>query len=73
MIGQHIATNYASRNPTSTPDHYVGVICTQTNLDQVVQDAIANARMICEEHYGMFQGLYYSWKVLISGSWARRI
>jgi pyruvate dehydrogenase kinase 2/3/4 len=56
LLGQHIQTNLASRNPTSTPENYVGIICTQTNLDSVVQDAITNARMICEEHYGLFEG-----------------
>jgi pyruvate dehydrogenase kinase 2/3/4 len=34
----------------------VGVICTKTNLHEIVQEAIENARFICEDYYGLFNG-----------------
>jgi pyruvate dehydrogenase kinase 2/3/4 len=37
------------------PD-YVGIICTSANVHDIVQEAIENARFVCEEHYGMFKG-----------------
>ncbi|GAO52007.1 alpha-ketoacid dehydrogenase kinase [Saitoella complicata NRRL Y-17804] len=49
LIGQHIALNTEPPRPD-----YVGIICTQTNLKQIAQDAIDNARFICEDHYGLF-------------------
>lgn len=49
LIGQHIALQKSSH-----PD-YVGIICTKTNICETAQDAIANARFICEEHYGLFK------------------
>ncbi|ORX61316.1 hypothetical protein DM01DRAFT_1361244 [Hesseltinella vesiculosa] len=50
LIGQH-STLY--RGPFRKD--YVGVICTRTNIREVAVDAIANARFICEEHYGLFK------------------
>ncbi|KAI8376461.1 mitochondrial branched-chain alpha-ketoacid dehydrogenase kinase-domain-containing protein [Radiomyces spectabilis] len=50
LIGQH-STLY--RGPTR--DDYVGIICTHTNIQEIAQDAIANARFICEEHYSLFK------------------
>jgi len=51
LIGQHVALN------TLQPDQdYVGIICTKTNVFDVVTEAIENARYICEEHYGLFKG-----------------
>jgi pyruvate dehydrogenase kinase 2/3/4 len=50
LIGQHVAL---SRGPSRKD--YVGVICTKTKLRDVAQDAIANAKFICEEHYGLFK------------------
>ncbi|KAI9314339.1 alpha-ketoacid dehydrogenase kinase [Dichotomocladium elegans] len=50
LIGQHSALY---RLPAR--DDYVGVICTKTNIGEIAQDAIANARFICEEHYGLFK------------------
>ncbi|KZS98209.1 mitochondrial pyruvate dehydrogenase [Sistotremastrum niveocremeum HHB9708] len=51
LIGQHIALN-------TFPNHedYVGIICTNCNVHDVVHEAIENARFVCEEHYGMFKG-----------------
>ncbi|KAL0072962.1 hypothetical protein F4703DRAFT_1867245 [Phycomyces blakesleeanus] len=50
LIGQH-STLY--RGPFR--QDYVGVICTKTSIREIAQDAIANARYICEEHYGLFK------------------
>ena len=51
LIGQHVAlteqTNH--RHP-----NYVGIICTQTNVKELVEEAIENARFVCEDHYGLF-------------------
>ncbi|KAI8391523.1 mitochondrial pyruvate dehydrogenase [Radiomyces spectabilis] len=50
LIGQHSALY---RGPFRKD--YVGVICTKTNIREIALDAIANARFICEEHYGLFK------------------
>lgn len=34
---------------------YVGVICTKTNIAEIAQEAIENARFICEDYYGLFK------------------
>lgn len=51
LIGQHIAltdqTNH--RHP-----NYVGIICTKTNVKELAEEAIENARFVCEDHYGLF-------------------
>lgn len=38
------------------PEHYVGIICTNTNVGAMAREAIENARFVCEEHYGLFKG-----------------
>jgi pyruvate dehydrogenase kinase 2/3/4 len=55
LLGQHIAINMAMQNPNSTPENHVGIICTKTILNDVVQDAILNAKSICTDYYGMFE------------------
>ena len=51
LIGQHIAlTDQRSR----TDPNYVGIICTKTNVQELAQEAIENARFVCEDHYGLF-------------------
>jgi pyruvate dehydrogenase kinase 2/3/4 len=52
LIGQHIALTDQShfRDPT-----YVGIICTKTNVQELAQEAIENARFVCEDHYGLFE------------------
>ncbi|EGR47027.1 histidine kinase [Trichoderma reesei QM6a] len=52
LIGQHIALTDQShhRDPT-----YVGIICTKTNVKELAQEAIENARFVCEDHYGLFE------------------
>ena len=52
LIGQHIALTDQShhRDPT-----YVGIICTKTNVHDLAQEAIENARFVCEDHYGLFE------------------
>ena len=52
LLGQHIALTDQShhRDPT-----YVGVICTKTNVKDLAQEAIENARFVCEDHYGLFE------------------
>ncbi|KIY47860.1 alpha-ketoacid dehydrogenase kinase [Fistulina hepatica ATCC 64428] len=51
LIGQHIAL-------VTQPAHesYVGIICTESNVHEILLEAIENARFVCEEHYGMFAG-----------------
>ncbi|KAK0203882.1 mitochondrial pyruvate dehydrogenase [Desarmillaria ectypa] len=51
LIGQHIALNSEQSH-----DDYVGIICTNANVHDIVQEAIENARFVCEEHYAMFKG-----------------
>ncbi|KAK9717452.1 [Pyruvate dehydrogenase (acetyl-transferring)] kinase isozyme 2 [Basidiobolus ranarum] len=50
LIGQHIALQKGPHNS----DH-VGIICTKTNLAEVTQEAIDNAKFICEDYYGLFR------------------
>ena len=51
LLGQHIAINDQSHQRDST---YVGIICTKTNVHELAQEAIDNARVVCEDHYGLF-------------------
>lgn len=52
LIGQHIALTDQSHHR----DHsYVGIICTKTNVRDLAQEAIENARFVCEDHYGLFE------------------
>ncbi|THU82541.1 alpha-ketoacid dehydrogenase kinase [Dendrothele bispora CBS 962.96] len=48
LIGQHIALNTQESHPD-----YVGIICTKANVHDIVQEAIENARFVCEEHYAL--------------------
>ncbi|KAK4179970.1 putative pyruvate dehydrogenase kinase [Triangularia setosa] len=52
LIGQHIALTDQShyRDPS-----YVGIICTKTYVKDLAQEAIENARFVCEDHYGLFE------------------
>ncbi|KAI9472275.1 MAG: hypothetical protein EXX96DRAFT_583492 [Benjaminiella poitrasii] len=50
LIGQHSALY---RGPFMR--NYVGVICTRTNIREIAQDAVENARFICEDHYDLFK------------------
>lgn len=51
LIGQHIALTeqQSHRHP-----NYVGIICTKTNVKELAEEAIENARFVCEDHYGLF-------------------
>ena len=49
LIGQHIALTQRERHP-----NYVGIICTKTNVRELAEEAIENARFVCEDHYGLF-------------------
>ncbi|KAI9804791.1 MAG: hypothetical protein M1825_001159 [Sarcosagium campestre] len=51
LIGQHVALS--SQEGQHLPN-YVGIICTKTNVRELAQEAIENARFVCEDHYGMF-------------------
>lgn len=51
LIGQHIALTDQKR---SHEPNYVGIICTKTHVRELAQEAIENARFVCEDHYGMF-------------------
>lgn len=50
LIGQHIALN-----TEPVRDDYVGIICTSSNIKEIAQDEIDNARFICEDWYGLFE------------------
>lgn len=51
LIGQHIAlTDQAKHHHPN----YVGIICTKTNVKELAEEAIENARFVCEDHYGLF-------------------
>jgi pyruvate dehydrogenase kinase 2/3/4 len=52
LIGQHVALNRMATGGGASD--YVGIICTKTNVAQIAQDAIDNARYICEDHYALF-------------------
>lgn len=52
LIGQHIALT--DQRQRSDPN-YVGIICTKTNVRELAQEAIENARFVCEDHYGLFE------------------
>ena len=32
----------------------MGIICTKTNVKDLAQEAIENARFVCEDYYGLF-------------------
>ncbi|KAI9777328.1 MAG: hypothetical protein M1839_008936 [Geoglossum umbratile] len=51
LIGQHIAL---SDQKHAAEPNYVGIICTKTNVHELAQEAIENARFVCEDHYGLF-------------------
>ncbi|EIN08681.1 alpha-ketoacid dehydrogenase kinase N-terminal domain-containing protein [Punctularia strigosozonata HHB-11173 SS5] len=51
LIGQHIALNKHEKHPG-----WVGIICTESNVHDIIQESIENARFVCEEHYAMFRG-----------------
>lgn len=51
LIGQHIALNM----DRGLRNDYVGVICTDTNVKEIAQGAIDNAKFICEDWYGLFE------------------
>lgn len=51
LIGQHIALTDQKQ---SMEPNYVGIICTKTNVRELAQEAIENARFVCEDHYGLF-------------------
>jgi pyruvate dehydrogenase kinase 2/3/4 len=51
LIGQHIALTDQDHNKDPS---YVGIICTKTNVRDLAQEAIENARFVCEDHYGLF-------------------
>lgn len=51
LIGQHIAL---TNQQHAYHPNYVGIICTKTNVRELAQEAIDNARFVCEDHYGLF-------------------
>ncbi|ODQ77892.1 hypothetical protein BABINDRAFT_172642 [Babjeviella inositovora NRRL Y-12698] len=53
LIGQHVALNDLSRHSYNNED-YCGIICTNLNIRDVIEDGIDNALYICDEHYGLF-------------------
>jgi pyruvate dehydrogenase kinase 2/3/4 len=48
-------TDVALNTQQSHPD-YVGIICTNASVHDILQESIENARFVCEEHYAMFRG-----------------
>ena len=55
LIGQHSSLLRSQRLGSHEKD-YVGIICTRTRVCDVANDAIANARYICQGYYGLFDG-----------------
>ncbi|KAI8896039.1 mitochondrial branched-chain alpha-ketoacid dehydrogenase kinase-domain-containing protein [Globomyces pollinis-pini] len=55
LIGQVIRYGKNAVSRKDLPDNYVGIICTKTKLKHVVQDAISNAQMICQNYYSLFE------------------
>ena len=51
LIGQHVALT--DQTHKGHPN-YVGIICTKTNVRELAEEAIENARFVCEDHYGLF-------------------
>ncbi|KGM91678.1 hypothetical protein PABG_12086 [Paracoccidioides brasiliensis Pb03] len=51
LIGQHVALT--DQIYVHHPN-YVGIICTKTNVRELAEEAIENARFVCEDHYGLF-------------------
>lgn len=51
LIGQHIAL---TDQRSHSDENFVGVICTKTNVRELAEEAIENARFVCEDHYGLF-------------------
>ncbi|EEQ87444.1 hypothetical protein RJZ56_006336 [Blastomyces dermatitidis] len=51
LIGQHVALT--DQTHVHHPN-YVGIICTKTNVRELAEEAIENARFVCEDHYGLF-------------------
>lgn len=43
-------------NTLQPHEDWVGIICTKSNVHDIVTEAIENARFVCEEHYAMFRG-----------------
>lgn len=56
LIGQHVALHSASVNPNTSKPDYVGIICTRTSLKRVCSEAIADARFICRDYFGLYEG-----------------
>ena len=52
LIGQHIALTDQRNNKHP---NYVGIICTKTNVKDLAEEAIENARFVCEDHFGLFE------------------
>ena len=51
LIGQHITL---TDQTSEMHPNYVGIICTKTYVKDLAEEAIENARFVCEDHYGMF-------------------
>lgn len=51
LIGQHIAL---TDQRSHSDENFVGIICTKTNVRELAEEAIENARFVCEDHYGLF-------------------
>ncbi|KAG8869957.1 hypothetical protein FRB97_000564 [Tulasnella sp. 331] len=51
LIGQHVALNTLEPH-----EDWVGIICTKSNVHDIVTEAIENARFVCEDHYALFRG-----------------
>jgi pyruvate dehydrogenase kinase 2/3/4 len=54
LIGQHVTLSRVALGSIKMPKDYVGIICTNTNVRHVAEDAIENAKFICQEHYGLW-------------------
>lgn len=51
LIGQHVAL---TDQKSHADPNYVGIICVNTNIRDLAEEAIENARFVCEDYYGLF-------------------
>ncbi|PKI84795.1 hypothetical protein MVES_000820 [Malassezia vespertilionis] len=54
-VNRSLAGTVVSDASGRSPEEYVGIICTNTNVGAVAHEAIENARFVCEEYYGLFR------------------
>eukprot|EP00732_Lithocolla_globosa_P004872 Lithocolla_globosa_v1_NODE_4689_length_1386_cov_7.768595.p1 type:complete len:399 gc:universal NODE_4689_length_1386_cov_7.768595:1202-6(-) len=49
LIGQQVALVKRNRD-----NDYVGIVCTKTNIREIIQEASDNARFLCQDNYDLY-------------------